>query len=107
MLNDRQTPKSDFNVLDGIVHATIVFSGIGGSCNWNKLEPPECPILHGQKFGEQRNGAWAELGWVRGSGAYVFNPVHAHMPEVRKLRATIKKQVLLSRLTCINNILSR
>ena len=39
--------------------------------NWTNLTQRECNILCGRN---NQEGIWAALGWVRGGGAYIFNP---------------------------------
>ena len=60
--------------------------------DWANLTQRECRILRGFTAQDDDEGIWELLGWVRGGGAYVFNP--ANMPEVEPIRMQIQEQII-------------
>ena len=60
--------------------------------DWTNLTQRECRILRGFTANDDDEGIWGLLGWVRGGGAYVFNP--ANMPEVEPIRMQIQEQII-------------
>ena len=59
--------------------------------DWANLTLRECRILRGLTVQDDDEGIWGLLGWVRGGGAYAFNP--ANMPEVESIRIAIQEQI--------------
>lgn len=59
--------------------------------DWANLTSRECRILRGSTTQDDDEGIWELLGWVRGGGAYVFNP--AYMPAVKPIRIEIQEQI--------------
>ncbi len=59
--------------------------------NWTNLTRRECRILRGFTAIDDDEGRWELLGWVRGGGAYVFNP--ENMPGVEPIRMQIQEQI--------------
>ncbi len=59
--------------------------------DWTNLTQRECRILRGYTAQDDDEGVWGLLGWVRGGGAYVFNPTN--MPNVEPIRMQIQDQI--------------
>ena len=84
----------DFDVL-GETHSWCHTIDIGHEIvllnDWTNLTQRECRILRGFTAKDDEEGIWGLLGWVRGGGAYVFNP--ANMPTVEPIRMQIQEQI--------------
>ena len=60
--------------------------------DWTNLTQRECRIMRGFTANDDDEGIWGLLGWVRGGGAYVFNP--ENMPDVQPIRMQVQEQAI-------------